>query len=130
MKQGNRTEHSGEYKTALVSPHWRRLRAVVIFQRGKKCGRCSIAGDDSEVNLTMHHKHYQSLGRELPGDVELLCDQCHKKADKERERRTRTATIQRCFDVGLETYASKKYGDDWPEDIEEEFSEWLEGQDY
>lgn len=40
---------------------------------------------------------------------------------------------RRQFERGLDTYASKKYGDDWQcdygyDEIAEEFEEWLEGR--
>lgn len=105
----------------------------MIRLRGKKCGRCGLEGPDSEVVLTLHHKHYQSLGRELESDVELLCEQCHEKADAEREKKVEAKRTQRRYDAGLNTYATKKYGDDpdyWPADVEEEFGDWIDSRQW
>jgi hypothetical protein len=82
--------------------------------------------------LTLHHRNYERLGREIESDVELLCATCHEKADSERKKRTENRRSNTRFYSGMTTYAEKKYGDSdyWPEDIEEEFSDWLERTNY
>src|SRR5262249_9373679 len=51
-----------------------RTRQAVYEQAGHACERCGGA----ERPLQLHHRHYGSLGREEPGDLELLCDKCHR----------------------------------------------------
>jgi hypothetical protein len=81
----------------------------------------------------LHHKTYERLGEETDEDLELLCVTCHEKADKDRaedgKRRSRAAL----YDAQLNGWASKKYGDDWYEymdecDVAEEFDEWVESR--
>jgi hypothetical protein len=79
-----------------------------------------------QYSLELHHKTYERLGRELISDLEVLCKGCHEQADKERalEGQRRSAAAQ--YHAALDTYATKKYGEDWeyrgdPARVEEEF---------
>jgi hypothetical protein len=63
----------------------------------------------------------------------LLCKDCHEKADQERAAQGRIKSAHALYSAGLETYATKKYGDDWQTWLEEEricseFDEWLENK--
>jgi hypothetical protein len=54
----------------------------------------------------------------------VLCIPCHDKADVRRRRHSR-------WEAGLDTYATKKYGEDWQgtgdgDLIAEEYNDWLE----
>lgn len=107
-------KHSQLYRDVMKSERWRNLRREIIadFQQ---CERC-----DSKENLQLHHDSYENLGRETWKDVELLCVDCHKLADKEREEYVNDRRVQ--------AWADKVY---WPgveltDEIEDEFEEWLE----
>ncbi len=52
--------------------------------------------------------HYRSLGDEQPGDVELLCPECHKGADEARaaKGRPKRDESQEVLIVGID-------GDHW-----------------
>jgi hypothetical protein len=76
-----RNDFSDRYQECISSPRWKLLRRKIIWLRGKRCEHC---GQDC-VPLALHHKHYHSLGSEQPEDVELLCRECHARADQERE---------------------------------------------
>jgi hypothetical protein len=124
-----RTAHSVDYKRALQSRHWRRLRAIALRHSDGRCERCGKSEVDTKLEL--HHNTYERLGRELPSDVRLLCPTCHEVADRERERRVLRQRRVRQFEAGLETYMCKKYGDDWDDmvdysDAAEEFEDWLD----
>jgi hypothetical protein len=72
--------------------------------------------------LQVHHRHYKTLGREQPEDVEVLCPACHRVADAEREKRSK--------EIRIDTFATKKYGPHWREwrqleRMEAGFSVWL-----
>ncbi len=117
---------SARYRKHLRSAKWRYLKARIINSRGHWCERCGLG-----YGLELHHKTYERLGDELITDVELLCDQCHRTADEERAQRGAIRSRAAMYSAGLDTYASKKYGDNWEtwsdmERIEEEYDGWLE----
>lgn len=110
---------TARYRRYLRSSEWKITRGHALSRAENKCEQCGSHGD-----LEVHHLHYDSLGSEKPSDLKVLCRKCHSKAD--RHRGSRTAFIN-----GVETYMTKKYGDDWDaftdwHDAEEEFNEWLE----
>jgi 5-methylcytosine-specific restriction endonuclease McrA len=59
---------------------WKRLRSEVIEQRGNRCEQCV----QEDVALVLHHLHYKTIGNEQPEDVQLLCSDCHERADEKR----------------------------------------------
>ena len=97
-------KHSVAYDEYLASPEWELKRQEIIFLAEGKCERCKERRD-----LDIHHRHYESLGNEHHADLEAMCKTCHNKADKERKKRNKRVREWR----GLNTYASKKYGEDW-----------------
>lgn len=80
-----RSDFPDRYQQRISSGEWKRLKREVIEQRGNRCERCTGAG----VSLELHHVHYRSLGNERPQDVELLCADCHARADEARDSRGR-----------------------------------------
>jgi len=77
--------------------------------------------------LDVHHKTYERIGAEKPGDLVVLCRACH---GQEHEKQRRVWADDR-YDRAMDTYATKKYGEHWDDDqerITEEFDEWLEGK--
>jgi 5-methylcytosine-specific restriction endonuclease McrA len=79
--------HTDAYEAALRSAHWRELRRTVRVRRGNRCEACGATA--AEKPLELHHRHYDTLGRERPEDVRLLCVDCHRAADAERVRTAR-----------------------------------------
>jgi 5-methylcytosine-specific restriction endonuclease McrA len=62
------------YQAYLESPTWRRVRIRALADAGNACERCG-AGDQT---LNVHHRTYERVGgRELPEDLEVLCEPCH-----------------------------------------------------
>ena len=68
------------YRHHLRSRQWHDLKWQVVRLRGRQCERCGV-----RYGLSLHHKHYKTLGAERPSDVELLCAWCHYAADRQRE---------------------------------------------
>lgn len=62
------------YKEYLKSKHWAKVRKLAIKRSGNKCQLCSSKG-----KLNVHHNNYKNLGKELPTDLIVLCETCHKK---------------------------------------------------
>jgi 5-methylcytosine-specific restriction endonuclease McrA len=122
------------YEQRIRSAQWKNMKRDMIRLRGAQCERCGCGGA-----LELHHKDYQNLGRELISDLELVCHGCHLIADEERaaEGRERSAAALEAarYDAGLDTYATKKYGEEWdycrdPDEVAREFDDWLERKSY
>jgi len=115
----------GEYTAHIKSAQWRNIRAIIIKRCGGKCERCGVVSS----KLECHHKTYERFKRERMTDLEALCVPCHEKADKEREQQQRVKSAQRVYAAGLDTYMTKKYGEEWQMnhyDDTEQYDNWLE----
>jgi 5-methylcytosine-specific restriction endonuclease McrA len=120
------SEHSDEYRDYLRSDRWRAIRDWAFALHGRKCQECGETG-----GLEVHHLHYDTLGRERPEDLRVLCWRCHEGADRTRADEARQRSEEALYRARLDGWASKKYGEDWgesgdAEEIEEEFDDWLE----
>ena len=64
---------SEEYRTEyLQSDHWRKVREAALNRAGHRCQVCN-----GTHILDVHHRTYERLGREEPGDLTVLCRRCH-----------------------------------------------------
>jgi len=70
------------YREYIKSPEWKERSRRFIDKAGHRCHRCGASGRG--IILQSHHRHYGTLGCEMPSDVEILCIGCHRKADAER----------------------------------------------
>ncbi len=116
------------YERHIRSSQWKNMRKDILRMRD----RCECCG--TKNFLEVHHKTYERLGRELTSDLEVLCKTCHEIADRERTQQGIARSARAKFAAGLETYAAKKYGDDWRERFDEdrvleEFESWRESRD-
>jgi HNH endonuclease len=80
-----RNDFPDRYHQRISSASWKTLKREVIEQRGNRCERCR----QESASLALHHVHYRSLGSEQPEDVELLCSECHTRADEARAAKGR-----------------------------------------
>ena len=108
------------YHAYLDSVAWKLFRFYAIAMVGGRCEHCGKDRQAGEV-LQVHHSTYTRFGREDSDDVEVLCVPCHTKADTERYRDAQ--------DRGLDTWASKVYGNDWQstedeDEVRQEFEDW------
>ena len=71
-----------DYKEYLKSKHWIEFRKKILKVRT----RCQSCGE-SYARFNIHHKHYNSLGREKNEDVLVLCEECHHENHKKRFNR-------------------------------------------
>lgn len=62
------------YEDYLESPHWKATKSERL-KLSNYC--CDVCGDD-EIQLQVHHKHYETLGHEDMDDLATLCPYCHK----------------------------------------------------
>jgi hypothetical protein len=63
----------GEY---IVSPEWREKAEAAKEAAGQRCQVCNVSRDRS--TLDTHHRTYERLGHEEPGDLVVLCRDCHR----------------------------------------------------
>jgi 5-methylcytosine-specific restriction endonuclease McrA len=116
---------TAQYTKYLESLQWKVQREKALRRAGFKCERCGM--EFKHMMLHVHHKNYERLGKELPEDLEVLCLECHPKADEERKTKAR----RKHENARLDGWASKKYGENWAEYMDEdavaeEFEDWLE----
>jgi 5-methylcytosine-specific restriction endonuclease McrA len=76
----SRAQHSDEYTAYMASPVWRATRAAALERADHRCQICG-----AEHGLEVHHRTYLHLGAEPWGDLETLCDLCHRAADRRRQ---------------------------------------------
>ena len=85
--RGQRAERGIEYDRYMNSEAWREKAEAAKKRVGYRCQLCN-----KRTGLQAHHPTYASLGKELPGDLTVLCAGCHSKFhDKLSKRRRRTA---------------------------------------
>jgi 5-methylcytosine-specific restriction endonuclease McrA len=73
----------GKYKEYLETDIWKKKSKALREYYGS-CGACHTT-----QNLTVHHKHYETLGREGLADVTVMCWPCHIKYDEVRKEEAR-----------------------------------------
>lgn len=61
------------YGDFLLTPEWRSMRLRAIRSADFACQVCNGSGA-----LDVHHRTYERRGRELPGDLVVLCWECHR----------------------------------------------------
>ena len=100
------------------SEEWETKRLFALRRAQHRCDKCGSKGP-----LQVHHLTYDRIYNERPEDLEVLCNKCHEKADRERE-------YDNWYNSAFETYMTKKYGGDWDyfDGCKEEFDTWLESR--
>ena len=65
------------YEAYINSTRWRNspARLAELKASGFRCRLCYAS--DTDVELQVHHRTYERLGRELVGDLLTLCKDCH-----------------------------------------------------
>jgi hypothetical protein len=73
-KQRRKGQKKGksDYEKYLQSDQWHRRTA----QERSINSRCSLCNRASRP-LNVHHRTYERVGNERPGDLIVLCDECH-----------------------------------------------------
>ena len=101
-------EIANTYEEYLKTRHWRLLRLKVAKKRHFRCEFC---GEKFENHYEIHHKHYNSLGKEKIDDLMFLCKNCHNdlhialKANKNTENKK---SCFNCFYSQLMDFKGKK----------------------
>ena len=85
------------YDQYIKSNTWRngQARLAELATSGFRCRLCNAPA--SEAALEVHHRTYERLGAEEPGDLTTLCRECHfVVTDLLRRRRYATCTPRFC----------------------------------
>lgn len=103
----------------MQSATWQRIRKATLKRAGYKCQYCGRRN----CVLQVHHLTYERFGgKEKPRDLRVACEACHPIADNVRR-----------YLKGLETFMSKKYGEQWQDaftlqQAKVQFDTWLESK--
>ena len=65
------------YSVYLESPEWKSKSRAAKVKAGWHCMVCNKAGDNGSLHT--HHRTYENIGDEKPGDLIVLCADCHAK---------------------------------------------------
>jgi hypothetical protein len=67
------------YQKYIASSKWKRssARKAELKASGFRCRGC-FAPASHGCALELHHRTYERLGAELPGDLTALCRDCHR----------------------------------------------------
>jgi 5-methylcytosine-specific restriction endonuclease McrA len=63
-----------DYHRYIQSDAWRKRADECKRRAGYRCQLCN-----SPDRLEAHHRTYERLGREEPGDLTCLCHRCHQE---------------------------------------------------
>jgi hypothetical protein len=66
-----------DYKAYLNSIEWKERSEAAKENAGWHCQLCNKEGNG--YTLHTHHRTYQNIGNEKPGDLIVLCFECHSK---------------------------------------------------
>lgn len=62
-----------DYNAYIGSAAWAARRALALAAAGHRCQICNSVG-----TLDVHHRTYARFGQEDPGDLTVLCGECHR----------------------------------------------------
>lgn len=116
-----------KYTAVINSFRWKGLKMRLLGERGHVCGRCG----KKAWPLEMHHKTYERLGEELDSDLELLCPNCHKKADEQRADEGRSRASRALHSARFYGWCRAVYGEGYEPDESDwdRFNDWAESRD-
>jgi 5-methylcytosine-specific restriction endonuclease McrA len=62
------------YRDYLLSPEWKERRRIEFGASQRRCQSCGSRG-----RLHIHHLTYERRGHELPEDLVVICERCHRE---------------------------------------------------
>jgi 5-methylcytosine-specific restriction endonuclease McrA len=89
------------YHDYIRSPGWRQnpARLAELDAAGFRCRLCND-GDHSTI-IEVHHRTYENLGNEQPGDLTTLCRSCHRVVTDHLRRLRYAGRIPKPADICL-----------------------------
>ena len=120
-----------DYRKYINSAQWKRKCKAKIKLARNKCEKCCISG--YSIKLQVHHLTYDHFKHEKMDELQVLCPNCHHKADEKRKKEIEVQIEEANFEKGFETWMILGYGVDWEENLsydeildqEDKFREWL-----
>lgn len=109
------------YLAYIASAAWKRRRDDRIAKAGNACEHCGYTVWSRK--LEVHHKTYERLGHERDEDLEVLCEDCHVRADEERAQKAiedhKNSKLRKGFDTWLRNgHQNPDNMPEWKLDIE------------
>lgn len=80
-----------DYIKYLKSREWIEFRANIIKKRGKACEKCG----KTNCIIHAHHLTYERIFVELESDIQLLCEECHKKIHNKKTKHKKPKSKKR-----------------------------------
>lgn len=72
------------YQKYIKSKEWKQKAEEAKTRAGNRCQGCNRPR--SEVQLEAHHRTYERIGRERPGDITVLCRDCHQSIEESKAK--------------------------------------------
>lgn len=72
------------YQKYIRSKAWQQKAEEAKTRAGNRCQACNRPR--SEVQLDAHHRTYERIGRERPGDITVLCRDCHHSIEESKAK--------------------------------------------
>ena len=118
--EGNREEWQKTYQAYQQSTVWAEKRKQILSRANGRCESCGVIVITNSM-LDVHHLAYDRVGGdERMDDLKALCYSCHKKADRQRDEQTDERRKNNYYQSRLNGFASRKYGDGWSYDHDEQ----------
>ncbi len=76
---GIKSAQDVNYQKYIKSKEWKQKAEEAKTRAGNRCQGCNRPR--SEVQLDAHHRTYERIGRERPGDITVLCRDCHQSIE-------------------------------------------------
>jgi len=89
------------------TPHWKQFREKILLERNFKCETCGVRHPKATRKLEVHHKHYESVGKENPEDVLCLCRRCHRLIHKLAKIQGKGILIEKLRELVVPYYSGK-----------------------
>lgn len=125
---GIKSAQDVNYQKYIKSKEWKQKAEEAKTRAGNRCQGCNRPR--SEVQLDAHHRTYERIGRERPGDITVLCRDCHQSIEKSKAK---VSLAQKMADP--EQGACIRCGIQIPFDIHKPFciscfTEWIKVKKY
>ena len=96
-----------DYRTYIRSDEWRKKAEEAKAKAGNRCQVCDRSR--AEVQLDAHHRTYKHLGNERPGDITVLCRDCHQLYEHNKKAEKLTKKCKKCDKSFTPTKSSYYY---------------------
>jgi len=81
-----------DYYEYINSPEWKAKADAAKERAEYRCQVCNRPGASSTLHA--HHRTYENLGHEKPGDITVLCADCHALFHGKKEEQVNIETLQ------------------------------------